>query len=170
VYTREQYLELVERLRTAIPRLALSTDIIVGFPGETEDDFLQTMDVVERGGFDQAFTFIYSPRTGTPAASMDGAVDRAVVQERFDRLVELVHRSALANNRLLVGTVTDVLFEGPSKRDPGILTGRTPGNKVVHVPVPAKESAQSYAGRILTVTIEEAQTWFLSARLGTNST
>ncbi|PKQ17309.1 MAG: tRNA (N6-isopentenyl adenosine(37)-C2)-methylthiotransferase MiaB [Actinobacteria bacterium HGW-Actinobacteria-7] len=169
VYTRDDYLGLVERLYSAIPGLALSTDVIVGFPGETEDDFNRTMDIVQRCHYDQAFTFIYSPREGTPAAEMDGAVDRAVVQARFDRLVEVVQASALNNNRRLVGTVTEVLFEGPSKRDPLILTGRTPGNKVAHVPVPPGRCADDFAGRILPVIIEEAQTWFLSARLGTNS-
>jgi tRNA-2-methylthio-N6-dimethylallyladenosine synthase len=127
------------------------------------------MDIIRRGHYDQAFTFIYSPREGTPAASMPGAVDRAVVQERFDRLVELVQASALHNSRTLVGTSTQVLFEGPSKRDPGILTGRTPSNKVVHADVPEGQRATDFAGRILPVTIEQAQTWFLLATLGTNT-
>ncbi len=105
VYTRESYLALVDRLYEAIPDLALSTDIIVGFPGETEADFEDTLDVVRRARFDQAFTFIYSPREGTPAAAMEPAIPREVTQERFDRLVELVHRSALAKSRALVGTV-----------------------------------------------------------------
>ncbi len=168
VYTREDYLALVGRLYDAIPGLALSTDIIVGFPGETEADFEDTMDVVRAARYDQAFTFIYSPREGTPAASMDDAVPRDVTQVRFDRLVEVVQRSALEKNRELVGTVQEVLFEGPSKRDPRVLTGRTPGNKVAHVLVPEGLSTHDYAGRILPVTIDEAQTWFLSGQLGTN--
>ncbi len=168
VYSRQDYLDLVDRLRQAIPGLALSTDVIVGFPSETEEDFERTLDVIRRGEYDQAFTFIYSPREGTPAATMPGSVDRAVIQERFDRLVELVQASALQNNRALVGSRTDVLFEGPSKRDPEILTGRTPSNKVVHANVPEGQCAGDFAGRIVPVTIEQAQTWFLLARLGTN--
>ena len=95
VYTRESYLALVERLYERIPDLALSTDVIVGFPGESEADFEDTLDVVRRSRFDQAFTFIYSPREGTPAATMSSPVPRDVIQARFDRLVELVHSSAL---------------------------------------------------------------------------
>jgi len=159
----------VDSLYAAIPGLALSTDIIVGFPGETEQDFEDTMDVVRRARFDQAFTFIYSPREGTPAASMEDPVPRDVTQRRFDRLVELVHSSALAKSRAFVGTSQDVLFEGASKRDHSVLTGRTPANKVVHVDVPRGAHADDYAGRIVPVTIVEAQTWFLSGTLGTNS-
>jgi len=168
VYTKESYLELVESLYAAIPGLALSTDVIVGFPGETEEDFEDTMDVVRTARFDQAFTFIYSPREGTPAASMGDPVPREITQVRFDRLVELVHSSALAKNRALVGTEQEVLFEGPSKRDARVLTGRTPGNKVVHVPVPEGLEPLDYAGRFAPVTIVEAQTWFLTGTLGTN--
>jgi len=168
VYTRESYLALVDRLYEAIPHLALSTDIIVGFPGETEADFADTLDVVRHSRFDQAFTFIYSPREGTPAAAMTPTVPREVTQERFDRLVELVHGCALEKSRALVGTDQQVLFEGASKRNSEMLTGRTPGNRVVHVAVPKGASASDYAGRILPVTINEAQTWFLSGTLGTN--
>ncbi len=160
-YTKESYLELVGRLRAAVPGLALSTDIIVGFPGENDADFADTMDVVREAGFTQAFTFIYSPREGTPAAKMDGQVPRELTQVRFDRLVEAVHASALDNNRPLVGSVQAVLVEGASKRDERVLTGRTPTNKVVHVPVPEDHTAEEYAGRILPVHIDEAQTWFL---------
>jgi tRNA-2-methylthio-N6-dimethylallyladenosine synthase len=167
-YTGSHYLGLVEALYAAIPDLALSTDIIVGFPGETEADFEQTLDVVRQARYDQAFTFIYSPRAGTPAATMPDRVDRAVVQERFERLVELVHASVMAKNLALVGTSTSVLFEGPSKRDDTILTGRTPGNKVVHVPIPEGATVAGFAGRILPVEIDHAQTWFLSGQLGTN--
>jgi len=168
VYSRESYLALVDRLYAAMPGLALSTDIIVGFPGESEADFEDTLDVVRRARFDQAFTFIYSPRAGTPAAEMEPAVPREVTQARFDRLVELVHRSALEKARALVGSVVPVLFEGPSKRDPNVLAGRTPGNKVVHVAVPEGASAGTFAGRILDVTIDQAHTWFLTGTLGTN--
>jgi tRNA-2-methylthio-N6-dimethylallyladenosine synthase len=165
VYTKERYLALVDELHRAIPGLALSTDVIVGFPGETEDDFAETLDVVRRSRISQAFTFIYSPREGTPAARMEGQVPREVAQARFDRLVELVQASAFASNRPLVGSVQQVLLEGSSKRDAGVLTGRTPANKVVHAPVPDRASAGELAGRIVPVTITEAQTWFLAGEL-----
>jgi len=164
-YTHRSYLDLVARLYDAMPGLALSTDIIVGFPGETEADFEATMDVVRQARYDQAFTFIYSPRAGTPAATMPGHVPRDVAQERFDRLVELVQRSALQKNLPLVDTVQRVLFEGTSKRDDSLLSGRTDGNKVVHAPVPEGLDATRLAGTFGDVAIEEAQTWFLSGRL-----
>jgi tRNA-2-methylthio-N6-dimethylallyladenosine synthase len=175
-YTREQYLSLVGRLYDAIPDLALSTDIIVGFPGESDADFEDTLDLVRQAAYDQAFTFIYSPREGTPAAARatqavaDGAqLAHEVVQERFDRLVELVQHSALQKNLPLVGTVQRVLFEGPSKRDPGVLAGRSEGNKVVHVAVPHGNIARDFAGTFADVRITRAQTWFLSGELaGTN--
>jgi tRNA-2-methylthio-N6-dimethylallyladenosine synthase len=164
-YTRDEYLVLVAKVRDAVPDLALSTDIIVGFPGETERDFEETMDVVARVGYDQAFTFIYSPREGTPAAALGGHVPREVSQPRFDRLVELVHRSAFENNQKTLGSVQTVLFEGGSKRDRLTLAGRTPTNKMVHVPVPEGRSGGEYSGRLSKVEITEAQTWFLGGRL-----
>jgi len=159
-YTQRDYLALLGRLYDAMPDLALSTDLIVGFPGETEEDFEQTMRVVEAASYDQAFTFIYSPRAGTPAATMQGQVPKEVVQPRFDRLVAEIQASALAKNAPLVGTVQRVLFEGTSKRDPGVLTGRTEGNKVVHV-----RHHADLAGHFADVTIEDAQTWFLLGNL-----
>ena len=164
-YTKESYLDLVSRIRQAVPGLALSTDVIVGFPGETEADFQDTLDVMRAGRFDQAFTFIYSPRQGTPAASMDDRVPRAVSQERFDRLVDIVQASALENSIGYVGSVQPVLFESVSKRDDRVLAGRAPSNRMVHVRIPEGRSAEEYTGRILDVEIEEAQTWFLSGRL-----
>jgi tRNA-2-methylthio-N6-dimethylallyladenosine synthase len=165
VYTRERYLGLVERLYEAMPSLALSTDIIVGFPGETDADFEETLDVVKRARYDQAFTFIYSPREGTPAAGWQDQVPRDVAQARFDRLVDAVQGSALEKNRVLVGTVQRVLIEGPSKRDPRMLAGRSDGNKVVHAPVPEGHRAEEYAGAFAHVLIEQAQTWFLTGHL-----
>ena len=162
VYSKRDYLELVDRLYERIPHLSLSTDIIVGFPGETEEDFEHTLDVMRHGRFSQAFTFIYSPREGTPAAEMGEQVDRDAVQIRFDRLVELVHASALASNRALVGTIQQVLVQGASKRDERVLTGRTPSNKVVHLEVPELRTAEEFAGRFVDVRILDAQTWFLS--------
>ncbi len=164
-YTRESYLALVSRLRTAIPDLALSTDIIVGFPGETDEDFEATLDVVRTAGYDQAFTFLYSPRVGTPAEKLTDRVPREVMQERFDRLVAIVQSSAYRNNQRLVGTVQEVLVEGVSRRDASVITGRTDSNKVVHAPLPAGADAASVAGTFVRVAIDEAQTWFLSGHL-----
>lgn len=161
-YTAADYLALVGRLRAAIPGLALSTDVIVGFPGETDEDFEATMALVNAARYDQAFTFIYSPRAGTPAADMGGRVPKEVAQERFDRLVEVVHRSALENNVPMVGTVQEVLVEGASKRDASVLSGRTPTSKVVHAPLEAGRSAEDLAGTFVDVEIDSAQTWFLS--------
>ncbi len=168
-YTAEHYLSLVAALYDRMPGLALSTDVIVGFPGETERDFEQTLAVVREAAFDQAFTFIFSPREGTPAARMPHQVPRDIAQDRFDRLVSLVQQSAFAKNSALVGTTQPVLFTGASKRDPRVLSGRTPGNKVAHVPVPEGCSPDLFGGRILDVAIETAETWFVSGRLvGTN--
>ncbi len=176
VYTREHYLKLVDRLYAAMPDLALSTDVIVGFPGETESDFEATLDLVRHCRFDQAFTFIYSPRDGTPAALLAAeqaakgeGIPHELVQERFDRLVDVVQRSALEKNEPLVGSVQQVLIEGPSKRDEGVLAGRSPGNKVVHVAVPEGRTADEFAGTFADVRITGAQTWFLAGEFeGTN--
>src|SRR5581483_1640756 len=131
-YSRERYLSLVEKLREAIPDLALGTDIIVGFPGETEDDFRQTLDVVSEVGYDSAFTFVYSPRAGTEAAAMEGQVPHEVKIERMERLVELVQSIARARNLERVGRVEEVLVEGSSRTDPALLRGRTRRNTTVN--------------------------------------
>jgi tRNA-2-methylthio-N6-dimethylallyladenosine synthase len=164
-YTAAHYLDLVERLRAEIPGIALSTDIIVGFPGETDEDFEATMHLVEAARYDQAFTFIYSPREGTPAARMPDAVPREVAQERFDRLVATVQQSASDNNRLYLHTVQRVLVEGASKREASVLAGRTPSSKVVHAPIPAGQTAEQLAGTFVDVYIESTQTWFLAGRV-----
>ncbi len=161
-YTAEHYLGLVAKLRAAVPDIALSTDVIVGFPGESADDFEATMRVVEAARYDQAFTFIYSPREGTPAASLPDRVPRDVSQERFDRLVEAIQRSAAQNNARYVGTTQRVLVEGSSKRDSSVLAGRTPTSKVVHAAFPAALDASRLEGTFVDVAIESAQTWFLS--------
>jgi len=132
-YDRERYLDRVALIREHIPDVALSTDIIVGFPGETEDDFAQTLDVVERVGYDGAFTFVFSPRRGTEAAGMtDGVVAHPVKVARMERLVEAVQRHALARAQRFVGRTLEVLVEGPSRTDPERLRGRTRHNKVVN--------------------------------------
>jgi tRNA-2-methylthio-N6-dimethylallyladenosine synthase len=131
-YTRERYLALVDKLRVAIPDLALGTDIIVGFPGETDADFEETLEVVDAVGYDSAFTFVYSPRSGTEAAAMANQVPDALKHERIECLVERVQRVALERNRLRVGLVEEVLVEGPSRTDPTRLRGRTRRNTTVH--------------------------------------
>ncbi|HEY7754847.1 MAG TPA: tRNA (N6-isopentenyl adenosine(37)-C2)-methylthiotransferase MiaB [Actinomycetota bacterium] len=131
-YRRERYLGWLDRIREAIPGIAVSTDIIVGFPGETEDDFADTLDVVERAGFDSAYTFQYSPRPGTRAASFDEQVPKAVVQERFDRLVAQQEGISLERARRHVGSVAEVLVEGEGKRGSGS-QGRTRTNRIVHL-------------------------------------
>jgi tRNA-2-methylthio-N6-dimethylallyladenosine synthase len=131
-YSRERYLALVGRLRAAIPDLALGTDLIVGFPGETEDDFRQTLEVVEEVGYDSAFTFIYSPRRGTEAAELPDQVPDEVKHERLERLVEVVQRVAAERNRERVGRLEQVLVEGPSRTDHELLRGRTRRNTTVN--------------------------------------
>jgi tRNA-2-methylthio-N6-dimethylallyladenosine synthase len=131
-YSRDRYLRLVDELRAAIPDLALTTDIIVGFPGETEADFLETLEVVEHVRFDGAFTFVYSPRAGTEAAAMQEQVEDGVKRDRIERLVEVVQRVAAGQNASRVGTVEQVLVEGSSRTEPDLLRGRTRRNTTVN--------------------------------------
>lgn len=132
-YDKQRFLDRVEMIRAQCPDIALTTDIIVGFPGETEEEFLDTLDVVERVGFDGAFTFIFSPRRGTEAAEMtEDFVPHPVKVERMERLVEAVQRHAKARTQRFVGRTLDVLIEGPSRNDPDVLRGRTSHNKVVN--------------------------------------
>ena len=140
-YDRERYLRLVERLRAAIPDLALGTDIIVGFPGETDEDFAQTLEVVEEVRFESAFTFIFSPRSGTEAATMPDQVPDEVKHERLERLVEVVQRIAAGRNAERVGRVEEVLVEGPSRTDPSLLRGRTRRNATVNFDGPGDSGA-----------------------------
>jgi tRNA-2-methylthio-N6-dimethylallyladenosine synthase len=131
-YTPERYLALAERLRAAVPDLALGTDLIVGFPGETEDDFSRTLELVEQVRYDSAFTFIYSPRQGTEAAAMPDQVPEEVKHERLERLVDVVQRIARERNLERVGQVEEVLVEGPSRSEPALLRGRTRRNTTVN--------------------------------------
>src|SRR5256714_5852205 len=131
-YSRERYLRLVGELRAAIPDLALTTDLIVGFPGETEEDFRETLEVVEEVGFDGAFTFVFSPRRGTEAATMPDQVPDEVKAERIERLIELCQRVALERNQERVGGVEEVLVEGPSRTDASVVRGRTRRNTTVN--------------------------------------
>jgi tRNA-2-methylthio-N6-dimethylallyladenosine synthase len=149
-YSQERYLKLVGEMRTGIPDLALTTDIIVGFPGETEADFLETLAVVEAVRFDSAFTFVYSPRAGTDAAAMTEQVPDDVKRDRIERLVELVQRIAGERNAERVGRVEEVLVEGPSRTDPNYLRGRTRRNTTVNF------VGKAQAGELVDVRIERA--------------
>ncbi len=155
-YDRPRYLRLVGELRAAIPDLALTTDLIVGFPGETEDDFRETLEVVEEVGFDGAFTFVYSPRQSTEAASMPDQVPDPVKRERIERLVDVVQRVAHERNATRVERVEEVLVEGPSRTDPALLRGRTRRNTTVNF------LGSASAGELVPVTIEAATSTTLS--------
>ena len=133
-YTKEHYLGLVEKLRARIPDVAITTDIIVGFPGETEEDFLETMDVVDKVHYDSAFTFIYSKRTGTPAAAMENQVPEDVVKDRFDRLLSLVQKHGHEKVQALEGTVQEVLVEDVNEQDSSLVSGKLANNVTVHFP------------------------------------
>jgi tRNA-2-methylthio-N6-dimethylallyladenosine synthase len=147
-YSRDRYLRLVEDLRAAIPDLALTTDIIAGFPGETDADFRETLEVVEEVGFDGAFTFVYSPRAGTEAAAMPEHVPDEVKRERIEQLVEVVQHVAAERNARRVGTVEEVLVEGASRTEPDLLRGRTRRNTTVNF------SGDAAPGDLVQVTIE----------------
>jgi tRNA-2-methylthio-N6-dimethylallyladenosine synthase len=149
-YTRERYLALVEEMRAAIPDLAFGTDIIVGFPGETEDDFQQTLDVVAEVGYDSAFTFVYSPRAGTEAADMPDQIPHEVKIERMERLVELTQKLAHERNEARIGGVEQVLVEGPSRTDPSVLRGRTRRNTMVNF------TGNACAGELVDVLVQGA--------------
>jgi tRNA-2-methylthio-N6-dimethylallyladenosine synthase len=133
-YDKEHYLMLVEKIRRAMPDIAITTDIIVGFPGETEEDFEETMDVVRKVRYDSAFTFIYSKRTGTPAAAMEDQIAQEVVKARFDRLLKEVQEIAAEKAALLEGKTFPVLIESINEQDPSLVTGRLSNNSVVHMP------------------------------------
>ena len=158
-YTKEHYLDLINIVKNEVPEITLSTDIIVGFPGETEADFLDTLDVVERSCFDMAYTFIYSKRTGTPAALYEKQVPEDVVKERFDRLVELQTVISRRLNEPLLNAEVAVLCEGVSKSNPDRLTGRTDGNKIVNFAMPA--CGDELKGKMVVVKIESVGTWSL---------
>lgn len=163
-YTAEHYLGLVEKVRAARPDIALSTDIIVGFPGETEEDFQATYDLVEAVGYTQVFTFIYSPREGTPAAKLPNDTPREVIQERFDRLREVVERKAWEANRRDQGAMIEVLVESVNRKDANAVSGRSPKNQNVHVSLPEGVDPASLIGTIVSAEVEDARPWFLRAR------
>ena len=160
-YTHEHYRELVAKLRDANPEIALSTDIIVGFPGETEEDFLDTCSLVDDMLYTQVFTFIYSKREGTPAAKMLDDTPAEVIQDRFERLRAIVEKNAFAVNQREKDSVVPVLVEGLSKRDKNVFAGKSPKNQTVHAPLPHGIAIEDIAGKIVQVHIDEALTWYL---------
>lgn len=164
-YTREHYLEIIDKLRAVRPDISLSTDVIVGFPGETEEDFEQTYDLINRVGYHQVFTFLYSKREGTPAARMEDATPHEVIQERFERLVQLVQDRAYEVNQADAHSVVSVLVEGVSKRDPNVLMGRSEKNQTVHAPIPQGTTIEQLQGSIIPVQIEQARAWYLRGRV-----
>jgi len=157
-YSRERYLRLVDELRAAIPDVALTTDIIVGFPGETEEDFRETLEVVEEVGYDGAFTFVYSPRQGTEAAASPDQVPEDTKRERIERVVDVVQQVAQERNRMRVGRVEEVLVEGPSRTDPTLLRGRSRRNTTVNFAGAARP------GELVDVVIESATSQTLHGR------
>lgn len=158
-YTQRDYLELVDRIRERIPEISLSTDIIVGFPGESEEDFEKTLKVLEKVEFDQVFSFIYSPRSGTPAASMGDQVSYEVKHERFNRLLEKQYPITLKRNLAQVGKGLEVLVEGPSRKNPRVLVGRSRDNRVVNFP-----GSEELAYKLIWVDILKAHTWHLEGK------
>lgn len=155
-YTREHYLELVRKIREAIPDVVLTTDIIVGFPGETEEQFQETLSLVEEVQYDSAYTFIYSPRHGTPAAGMEDNVTEEEKKDRLQRLMDLQNAISREKNEKLRGQVVEVLVEGESKNNPEVLSGRTRTNKLVHF-----KGSPDLIGQFVNVKITEPQTWTL---------
>lgn len=154
-YTKEDYLGLVDRIRSKIPDIALTTDIIVGFPGETEDDFLETMDVVRKVEFDSAFTFIYSKRTGTPAAAMDNQVAEDVIKDRFDRLLAKVQEIGRKKYEENVGRTEKVLVENVNEKDSSLVSGRMSNNAIVHFP-----GDSSLIGSLVNVRLTECKGFY----------
>lgn len=154
-YTKEQYLELVRKIKTAVPDISLTTDMIVGFPGETEEDFLETMDIVRQVRYDSAFTFIYSKRTGTPAATMEDQIPEEVVKDRFDRLLKEVQTISSEVCRVHEGTIQSVLVESRNDHDETLVTGRLSNNLLVHFP-----GDESLIGRIVDVHLNECKGFY----------
>ena len=155
-YTKEQYLNLVEKIRAKIPNIQFSTDIIVGFPGETEEDFEDTLDVIKKVGYEQIFMFIYSRRVGTVADKMENQIDEKVKHERFNRLKSLAEKIIEEGNKKYVGTVQKVLVEGKSKTNDKIYTGRTETNKVVNF-----EGKDDLVGKVIPLKIASEHMWYL---------
>jgi tRNA-2-methylthio-N6-dimethylallyladenosine synthase len=163
-YTREDYLALVDRIRRRVPEAAFSTDLIVGFPGETEEDFEETLSLVREARFDSAFTFAYSPRTGTPAARSPDQVPAEVKQDRLTRLIEVQNEVSLEINRGYVGREVEVLVEGEAEKSPGLAAGRTRTHKLTVFRPAGDATVESLTGREVGVLVEKALTWSLEGR------
>ena len=161
VYRKDAYRSLVERIRSAVPDASLTTDLIVGFPGETEEDFGELLDFLREIRYDAAYTFLYSKRSGTPAATMEAQVEDSVKKERLHRLMEVQNEISLEKNAALKGTVQEVLAEGPSRTDEDVWTGRTGTNKIVLW----RKKGQETEGDIVRVRITQPQTWVLKGEL-----
>lgn len=159
-YTKEQYLEIANKIKKSVPEVAISTDIIVGFPGETEDDFEDTLDVVKQVQFEQVFMFIYSKRVGTPAEKMEDQVPEEIKHKRFDRLKQLVENQMQENNKKYIGTIQNILIEGKSKNNENMLTGRTNTNKVVII-----DADESLIGKMINVKIVSEHMWYLKGEI-----
>lgn len=165
-YTKEYYLSIVEKARHILPGIAISTDIIVGFPGETDNDFNETMHAIEKVRFDNVFIFLYSKREGTPAAKMENHIDENIKKERFNRLTSLQNSISLEINKSLEGTNVEVLVEGYSVADEKVLTGRTRTNKTVNIKCdPNVLSIDEIKGKLVKVQITNAKTWTLNGKL-----
>ena len=159
-YTKEQYLNLVEKMKKNIPNVVFSTDIIVGFPGETEEDFEDTLDVVKKVHFEQVFLFIYSRRKGTPADRMENQIPEEIKHKRFNRLKELVEAQIEDNNKKYIGTIQKVFVEGKSKTNDKVFTGRTETNKVVNF-----EGTNDMVGKVLNMKILSEHMWYLKGKV-----
>ena len=159
-YTKEQYLKLVEKMKSKIPNLTLSTDIIVGFPGETDKEFEDTLDVVKKVKFEQVYMFIYSRRVGTPGNNMENQIPDEIKHKRFNKLKELVESQITENNQKYIGTIQKVLVEGTSKNNETMLTGRTDSNKVV-----VFEADKSLIGRVIELDIVSEHMWYLKGKI-----
>lgn len=159
-YTKEQYLELVEKMKAKIPNLTLSTDIIVGFPGETDEEFEDTLDVVRKIGFEQVYMFIYSRRVGTPGDKMENQIPEDIKHKRFDKLKALVESQIEENNQKYVGTIQKVLVEGESKNNKQRLTGRTDSNKVVIF-----EGNKELINQVIKLKIVSEHMWYLKGEI-----
>ena len=159
-YTKDSYLELVSKIKAAVPEIKLTTDIIVGFPGETEEDFNDTLDVVEKVHYAGAFTFVYSKRTGTPAATMEEQVPEEVSKDRFNRLLALVNKQSAETLKACVGKSVEVLFEEISKQDKNVLSGRTATGLLVNT-----HASVDLIGTFATVKIVASKTHYLIGEL-----
>ena len=159
-YTTEYYRKLVEKIRSEIPHASITTDIIVGFPGETDELFMQTLDFVRSIRFDAAYTFLYSPRSGTPAATMPDQVPLAIKKQRLQQLMAVQNEISLAINEALIGQTVEVLVEGPSKNDPDKMMGRTRTNKIV-----LWNRGKEQIGQLISVRVLKAQTWLLKGEV-----